>query len=410
MMRLRAENERSVAGSSALVILIIASVYGIGAVDRPGPVFGINLSDEDFEQIALGVTAILAGSLIVRLLMPVRPVNIARLTPTFIALPDRKLAVVAIIAMCFALVNYATSGIPILSNDVNGSRFAGNYGILGRLWPLILPTLQVVVVVAAVRLMAKKATRTWNVLGFLSFAFLIMSGGRSLFFVPLIAVALFAVDLLKPRFRTIVLLAGAGVGIIGAFGYARTLGSSGSESNIAYLGMRDQNSWLGSLDISVQTGPRVFSAAKESVLDSFLGGAFFIADFNNFVTGSTPSSDRLVTQLLNRDPNVVGGLPPTVFGGFYLDWGTAGIIFGALGLGFFLELFRRLSHSRMTLSSLVWTYYFSTYVLLSVYSYISAKPALIVVALLCLLCFDRYARGVREDLDDFEVSRLSRRC
>lgn len=389
LLRLRANGNNLLAGSSALVLLVMTAVYGIGLLARPAPVFGINPEDSDFAIITIGMVGILMGVLSLPLFLPDAHRREVISEKPIVVLGDRKLIVIALIAMSAAIANYATGGIPILSNDVNGSRFTGNYGVLGRLWPLILPTLQVIVIVAAIRVMNKHSTRVWNSLGLSAFVFLVLSGGRSLFVIPLIAVALSAIDIYKPRVITMVLSAAAGVTVIGAFGYARTLGSSGSQNNLAYLGMRDQDSWLGSLDISVQTGPRVFSAVRESALDSFLGGQFFFADLQSFIGGHALSSDRLVTSLLNRDPAVVGGLPPTVFGGLYIDWGLPGVIAGSLLIGFLLELFRRSALRKMTLSSLVWFYYFATYVLLSVYSYVSAKPTILMVALISIFCFDR---------------------
>jgi oligosaccharide repeat unit polymerase len=410
VLRLRAESDRAVVGSSSLVLLVIGIVYAAGLLDRPAPVFGINLTDEDYQLVAVGMTSLLVGALLVRVFMPIaRDIDLTSTQRRLFVSNDRKLIAFAVTAMLVALINYATSGIPIFADDVNGARFAGNYGVFGRLWPIILPALQVVFIVAAVRIMSNKSTKTWGVLGVLSLIFLILSGGRSLFLIPLIAVALIGVDFFKPRLRTIILLSIAGIGVVGGFGYARTLGSSGSQTNVAYLGMRDQDSWIGSLDISVQTGPRVFSAVRDSISHAFMGGNFFWADMLSFINGATVPSDRLVTSLLNRDPNTVGGLPPTLFGGLYIDWGMPGVIVGSIILGFMLEYFRRLSQRLKTMSALVWTYYLSTYILLSVYSYISAKPAIFVVASLCLFCFDRATEDSRENTDDLQVSRLSGR-
>lgn len=409
LARLRAEGHRNVVGSSSLVLLMIGVVYGIGLLDRPAPVFGINPTSDDYMLVALGMGALLSGALSVRVFFgasdhPVAPISGGR---HISFLNDRKLVAIAIGAMSVAVVNYATGGIPVLSGDVNGNRFAGSYGVLGRLWPIILPALQVIVIVSVIRLMTSNKSMLWASLGFLSLLFLILSGGRSLFLIPIIAVGLFAIDFFRPRLRTILLCAASGVGLIGAFGYARTLGSSGSQTDLAYLGSRDQNSWLGTLDISVQTGPRVLSAARETISSNFMSGDFFLADLRSFLGASTPPSDRLVTMLLNRQPDLVGGLPPTLFGGLYLDWGALGVVFGAFVVGFLLELFRQRSRKRMALSTVVWTYYFSTYVLMSVYSYISAKPALFVVAFVCMFAFERDRGRSNEDTNGFKVSRLS---
>jgi len=408
VFRLRAEGHRAAVGSSSLVLLLIGVVYGIGLIDRPAPVFGLNPTGEDYGLVAIGMAGLLAGALCVRVFSAGEPALQMNNAPRrLMFLQDRRLILVALAAMLIASINYATGGIPILSSDVNGSRFAGNYGILGRLWPLILPVLQIVVIVAAIRIISNHKSTLWTWLGGLALIFLILSGGRSLFLIPIIAIGLISVDFFRPRFRTILTLAAAGIGVIGGFGYARTVGSSANQADLAYLGSREQNSWFGSLDVSVQTGPRVFSAARQTIGEHFLNGGFFWADFQNLFNSQIVSSDRLVTGVLNRQTELVGGLPPTIFGGFFLDWGTLGVVFGSLLIGFLLELFRRRSNSQMVLSTLVWSSYFSTYVLMSVYSYISFKPSLVVVALVCAFSFQRVKEDRGANPNGFQVSNFS---
>ncbi|WP_235835578.1 O-antigen polymerase [Arthrobacter terricola] len=408
IFRLRSSAGRALEGSSALVVLLIAAIYAIGLVDRPGPVFGINPTGEDYQLTAIGLVSLLAGALITTTFR--RQLSARSHAPA--AFPrvafgrDHRLVVIAILAMAAALLNYATGGIPILSDDVDGSRFAGNYGILGRFWPLILPILQVVVIVASTRILARNSGRRWLFLGLLALLFLLLSGGRSLFVIPLIAIGLLTVDFLRPRFRTILLSAIGGFAIIGAFGYARTLGSSGSQASISYLGTREQDSWFGALDISLQTGPRVMSAAREVIHDNFLSGQFFWADLQNFLGLQVSPSDRLVTVLLDRQPDQVGGLPPTIFGGLYLDWGMFGVILGAFVIGGLLEFFRARGLAKLNLPNIVWSYYFLAYILMSVYSYVGAKPNLLFAAVVCLFAFDRDKGVFSENSNGFKVSRV----
>ncbi len=411
LFRLRSTAGRGLEGSSALVILLIAAVYGVGLVDRSGPVFGINPTSQDYELVAIGLISLFAGSLIAANLRFKSDYTLES-KPKFgqvLFRGDHRIIVISGLAMTAAVVNYATGGIPVLSNDVDGSRFTGNYGVLGRFWPIILPILQIVVIIAFARLCAGRGSRKWFVLGGLSLVFLFLSGGRSLFIIPLIAIGLLSVDFFRPRFRTILLFAAAGFGVIGAFGYARTLGSNGSQASLAYLGTREQDSWFGTLDISLQTGPRVMSAARESIHESFLSGQFFWADLQNFLGFQVMPSDRLVTVLLDRQPDQVGGLPPTLFGGLYLDWGLAGVIVGAVAIGILLEIFRSRGLFRLNLANLVWAYYFSAYILMSVYSYVGAKPNLLFAAVICLFGFDRVKGDFGENTNGLEVSGVSRR-
>lgn len=392
------------AGSLALIPGALVVTYVYGSVDRENPVYYTNVSPIVWGIIVLGSVSLVFGLFVAsgpwHKIASAKPINFSA-ESWFFWLGSMALAV--------AIVNYATGDIPLLSGDINGARLGGDYGLLGRLWPIVHPITQISVVVAAVTAFQNRLDIRWSVLGFLSASSLLLSGGRSLLMLSLLAVAILYLEIRRPKLQSVFIALFIALAVFGAFGQIRALSSAGGGDFQSYMERRDLDSWLGSTELSLQTGPRVLTLAVELAKENNLQGRFAIADFANFLDSSVTRSDQMITIMIGREPAVVGGSPPTIFGGLYLDFGWLGVAFGSALVGIILVVSRRLFYSNFSLQRAVWLSYISAYIAISAYSYVSVRPSWIVVLAACTAAgfLRREANG--KDTSGFEVQRISRR-
>jgi oligosaccharide repeat unit polymerase len=311
--------------------------------------------------------------------------------------------------ICVSVLNYATGDIPLLSDDVNLARFTGDYGVLGRLWILVHPVTQVSVIIFLLKLRGKSFELRWTMLGIGSAASLILTGGRSLVAIALIAFGVLFLEIKRPKLRIVLIAICLGVVALGVFGQVRALSSSGVPEAQSFLAKRDLNGWFGSADVSLQTGPRVLTLAIDHLDDEPLGGLFLIGDLPKLRPSSINGSDQLVTQIIGRNPTVVGGSPPTIFGGLYLDFGWLGVCGGALLIGLLLVASRRIMYRTQNLGASIWFAYFAAYIAISGYSYVSLRPSWLVVLLMCIAANALSGESRGADFDSIEVQEVSRR-
>lgn len=375
------------AGSLPLISAAIAAIYSIGLLPRHIPVLGIDVSPPTQAIVVTGSFVFYVALAIVGATLRPPEKQDRSLSSLRHELQSRSMAGLlpfALIAIAVAAVNYATGDIPLLSGDVNGSRLNGSYGLLGRFWPLALPVLQVVVIATGLQIAARSLTRVWAALGLLSLGALVLNGGRSLTVICLLALLLVLIDVARPSLLLIGALTSAGLLAFGAIGLARSMGSAGSAESAAYLSARDLDSWWGSTDLSLQTGPRVLDLAVTYSGQEHLGGQLLLADLANLFDSSVVRADRVVTLAIGRDPDVVGGMPPTIWGGFYLDYGWLGVMAGPIVVAAVLLLSRRMMLRGFSMEATVWFGYVAAYVLIGSYSYVGFRPSWMVVLLLCV--------------------------
>lgn len=369
-------------GANAVVAAAIALVYAIGVAPREFPVFSVEVSQKTQLLLLLG-TALFCISLATFGAAPFEGGNAnshsdhIRRPPAF---SIRSLVPLISIGIVGALLNYATGDIPLLSSDINGSRLNGNYGILGRLWPIFLPLLQIGVISGITLLARRKATRAALWLSSTCAFLLFLNGGRSLLLICLLAGALVWVELWRPRLWILGVGAAIGASVVGIIGFVRTQASGGRDLALQYLNERNLDSSWGSLDLSLQTGPRVLDLASSPATSFGTNGSILFGDILNFFDSSVQRSDRLVTEAIGRDPLVLGGMPPTIWGGLLLEYGVLGLIFGTAVIAWLVISFSRMLRKRDSIYRDVWYGYFSAYVLLGSYSYFSFRPSWITVA------------------------------
>jgi hypothetical protein len=370
-------------GSLAVIPAVLIFVYVAGAVDRESPVFNTNVSPTVWAIIGLGSVSLILGIW----LAAGTPQPVPTLE-NFDSRGSEFLFWLGVAAAAASLINYATGGLPLLSGDIDGNRFGVTSGALARFWVLVHPITQVSVIAFLVKLLQRSLDARWAALGMYSIASLIFTGGRSLAAVALLAFGILYLEIKRPKLQLVLFTVVVGIALIGTLGLARSMASANADAALSYLSRRGLYSWSGSLDLSLQTGPRVLTVAINNLADEHLGGRILLGDLPGLAWpyrsfGYLPyGSGYLVTAITGRDTNL-GGSPPTIFGGLYLDFGWFGVAIGALLVGFLLVFCRKLMYRTPNFSSYVWFGYFASYITLSGYSYLSFKPQWIIVLLVC---------------------------
>lgn len=367
-------------GSASVCLAAFIFIYTAGLAPRAFPVFSLNPTYGTALLVIVGVMSIIGGYVALPLLWKPSQ-SPARKFPDLADSP-RWLKCVFIVSVSVGLLNYATGEIPLLADDVNATRFGGSFGVLGRLWPVIYAVLQFQIVHVAYKAILRNAKRSdWLLLG-VSCVMLVLGAGRSLLVFALLGCAFLYIEIRRPSPAKVFGLLGVGVIASGLFGIWRGERTA-DDSGRAWLQARGLDSWWGSLDVSTQTGPRVM---EQLVGGNWIeAGRFFVGDLANFIGLDWERSDRLVTAMLHADPTQVGGLPPTMFGGLYLDWGVYGVLLGSIIAGALLRWSQASLAANETAGRAIWLGYFCSYFLMSAYSYFSLKPSWMVVALLSLL-------------------------
>lgn len=350
-----------------------------GAFDRDAPVYYTNVTPTVWGIFALGSLSLILGMLIAG--------GSQKSDPTFerISFAGSDLFFWAGAgAVVLSLINYATGDIPLLADDINGARLGGNYGILGRAWPLIHPVLQVSVTTFLLRLQQRRINTRWLILGILSAISLILAAGRSFSAIVVIAFGLLFLEIKRPKIQIVLSAMVAGLLLFGIIGQLRAMSSSDVNIAQSYMSKRGLDTWFGSTDLALQTGPRVLTLAIDHQHGKSLEGQLLVGDLGNFINSSITRSDQLVTEILGRDPGVIGGSPPTIFGGLFLDFGWTGVFIGALIVGLILTISRRVMYRKPSLPTLIWFSYFGSYVAISGYSYVGFRPSWLVVLAMCI--------------------------
>jgi hypothetical protein len=154
--------------------------------------------------------------------------------------------------------------------------------------------------------------------------------------------------------------------------------------------------------INLQAGPHVFQIVRQRVpqVVDYQRGQFFLADGALFLRTKRQPSDQFVTMYITRrNVREVGGSPPTVLGGLYIDGGIALIVVGMAALG----LISRALRDRYLASPHIYlgaAYgYWGAWLLVSLYSYISLKPAVVLFMICCWFASHAAGRiGTRTDI------------
>jgi oligosaccharide repeat unit polymerase len=272
----------------------------------------------------------------------------------------------------------------LLSSNIDATRIAGGSGLLGRVWTWIIGGLEWIIVIGSVRCFAlgRRSPRALAAVG-ASGGILVLLAGRSFLVVAGLA-AVVALGVLRrvslKRLVAICLVAVIVLGIAGKYRLTHS-GEAGQGD--------ERNTFYGLVSQSAGTGPSVFATALKEIpqVVPFQDGTFILRDLRAtmpfHIFGASESADFWVTrQLRARDTAVVGGSPPTLPGGLYIDFGITGIVVGSALLGLLLALMYRWTLRAQTVGAVAAYSYSSAYVALSAYSYVSIKPTVIAAMML----------------------------
>jgi hypothetical protein len=288
---------------------------------------------------------------------------------------------VAALAVVFALacLNLATGSAPLLSPNIDVARLSGTGGVAHQLWSWIIGGLEAGTAFAAVRaIAARKLDVRGRLVLLVGAGLLILLAGRSFLTIIGLSIVIVLAALRRMPIRRLVLLSCVGLVLLGAAGKFRAL-HSGVQSTSVY----------GQVKQSAAIGPSVLSSVlqRTPAVTPFQHGAFLFRDFRAALPlhplGRPEAADIWVTDVIrHRDPSVTGGSPPTLVGGFYIDFGIPGVLVGSALLGALLVVLYGWARRARTVGAIVLYGYIAAYCALSAYSYISLKPQVVVVVLM----------------------------
>lgn len=314
---------------------------------------------------------------------------------------------IALAGLGLAAVNYATGGVPVLSENVNALRFRENSAILGPATGFIVGMEMFALVVLLLdrwsRIRRGERKSGFDLLLIVMLlASLFASGSRTFLVLPLIAYALARLEAHVLKAMTVLLIAVVGFSALTGYNYVRQQQSGTAEALDAALvenGLADYP--LASGILSLQIGPRVFQVSRDKIPDSldYQYGQFFLADASVILrTGQKPSDFFTTTYVTNRNYAQVGGSPPTVLGGLYIDGGVPLLIGGMVFLGFATRRFRDMYLTSPNLYTAAAYGFWGAWMLHSIYNYVSLKPMVLTFLALCLFGSIRTKVKARESV------------
>jgi hypothetical protein len=372
---------RLAGGAPLLFLIAYVLSFAVGSWPTTRQILPIGVSRHVRVLYGVGFVALAGGMLLVRGHAKVSGSRAGAPKPRlFYALAGGGLAI--------AVFNLVTTGIPLLSGDINNTRFSTAHGPLTGFWPFAIGLLEACLLWAAVRL-RRDRRRGWLVaaVAVLCAVTLAATAARSFLLIVVLGAFFAGLERRRPTTRSLVVFGAVALLALGAAGQLRVNLSATAMEEQAYREARGLAGATGYALASLQTGPRVFQAVADEVPRNtpFQRGGFFIADVGTVLPRPLrqalpipqQQSDRWVTELLGRDPGVVGGLPPTLVGGLYIDAGAPGVFLGCLLLGILSARIAAFARRAGTDGALALHGYLTAYLVISLYGYVSLKPAML---------------------------------
>ena len=367
--------------------VVFAFAFGIGGVGHPREYLGIRVSDGMYILAIAGLLSwVLGVALASRRLPGTRVTNIPVPSKPLVF----SLCVVGAVACAITAVNLATGSVPLLAGDVNEARFSGRLGALSSLAAPATAGLQVCAI-ASMLFIVSPCRLTSRVLSGVAAAgalgVLSLTGSRAFVLLPVAAVVLCLIERWRPPASALVALGVGGLlllGVVGQYRIERSADVKYREAALIQHGFG--TSPVGVAWHSLQTGPRIAELVTRRVPREtpYQRGFFFIRDGAAMLPFESEPSDRWVTREIFRKPiESQGGTPPTIIGGFYIDFGVPGVLIGMVLCGWVLATCRKLFLRAQSLPTYVAYGYVAAFFCLSIYSYVSFKTSLVAVLAIC---------------------------
>lgn len=293
------------------------------------------------------------------------------------------------------ILTYLVAGIPSLATGIAGEARFALESPLGPAWPYAFHLLQIVVFLSSLRLFTDQSMTGTKagacaVLSLISVVLLALLGSRS-FIMPLLLVPILFFHYYRHRLTILPVAATilAAVALNSGWDYSRLAADGVAESQAGYLdqvGLPANSPILGTLALTVQNGPKTFAVVQDYVPREIRHqqGAYLLGELLVFFPwrslvlehhwfgpdGRKLLPDHWVTStLFSRDVRTVGGFPPTLLGGFYIDFGLPGILVGMAALGTIAAWLHRRAVDTLSPSYVVTYSLLLFYLLLSLYSH-----------------------------------------
>lgn len=389
--------QRSNAATNPLVPaanwLMLASISGAFALGLLGGDFRLDWVTAPVAQfLALGTVSIAVGTLAVAIAFKPSKPRFHTKSPS----KEFRSSVLTLgaIVLFLAFLNVAMVGPALFSSNIDARRFSGTESPLSPLFPFLLGGVQWLMLLAiCMKQFHKQEVPNYFWVIALSCAILfVLIAIRSMIVLVIVAALMALLAARRIPLRTILITGILGLLVLGIAGQFRSERSDPTGERSAYLLEHGYGRILGPIVQSAATGPYVLSRVLEQVPDGseFQHGGFLTRDLGSQIPlhpfGYPQPSDGWVTsQIINKDTTTNGGSPPTLVGGFYIDFGVFGIVVGCLLLGATTLVLGRWSNRAGTISAFCLFGYLTSYIILATYSYISLKPASITVVVLLLV-------------------------
>ena len=397
---------------------VIFWVYTVIGSSNVGYLFGSAITDTQWLLYIGAFVAFLLGTGIGRL--------VAAATPDWPSaaheIPWRTLSLrrnlVFAVGMVAVAWSFLSGGVPILGN-VDMLRFTFQ-SPLGYFWAYALRLVIAAAMASAVLFFGSRASgrdRLLSVLVVLGCVLALVATGSRAYFLPVLAVGLVSAGLLRKRMRIGAAVLATVLLIVVVSGFAayrsstQAGGSAALVQQVTTLGVAPGWVFMGSSYLSAQVAPHVLAKAMRvvPVAVPFQHGRIFLGDAMTLLPGKQLLADQWVAlNIVGTTPAQMtggvthagqgGGIPPGILGGFYLDFGVAGVLAGMLGVGALLAFAYAWVARRPTLLNVALYGSVFAYSLVCIYGFVSFRlPQVWELMVLAFILWP--ARGVPLGLD-----------
>ncbi len=399
----------AIGGAPALLFVSGVVVYVAGSIQLGSEIiYGGSISAQQWFLYAVSACAAVIGIALGRLSLRRRSDAElgAEANRTPLEYGSFPLILAFVVGMGVIWVNFATGSIPLLSDSINEARKEGVGGVLASYSWLGFSLAQFVIIAGfSLRFRGLRGWIKCSMI-FVSIGSLVLTGSRSFLVLPVLALLITVVEFKRPRLWTVVASSLTFLSVVSVLGSIRG-GISGESSDLAVNAERFGygTGVMASVLSTLQPGPGVLAATLETVpsVVPFQNGAFALRDFP-YLIGGQKADYWVTTVILGRDADTVGGLPPTLIGGLYIDFGIVGVVMGIVAVFYFVCRFQPKRVGAPVGAGFVTYSFLVAYLVTTFYSYLSFKINTVVVLVMLGLVALSTKRGITTPRERQRVS------